>query len=424
MKKVTDFPQVKSAWILGPLLLLVIIMVLPSVSLASQPVSSPFAISQESEQEVSPSIAYNSQRQEYLVVWYNDRAGCDDIRAQRLRWDGSLIGPSFYINAGCPQNRRYPDVVYNSAADQYLVVWEQQDASNGYSIRARRVSGLGEVLNSSDIVIRDDGSIMYTPLNPAVAYDPAVGMYLVVWEEIWHSTITSTIYGQRLSNSATLDGSRLIISEGSDARQQPDLAYNQHANCYLVVWQQKNGSEWEIRGRFVYGDGSLGTIEKDIADASTISYTAPAVAASPLGSTDYAFFVVFESSDTTSDMVIYGRMVNEYGQHSTSYYGVGDDLSYNSSPAVASMDSTNGSYLVVWRCENPLGDASIRGSLVIGDTWFYPVYEFFGVYTKRPAIARGLNGDFLVAWQDLPLTSENLMGQLWGNRVYLPVIRK
>ena len=333
------------------------------------------------------------------------------------------IGPPFYINAGCPQDRRYPDVIYNAAADQYLIVWEQQDTTNGYSIRARRVSGLG-VLDSSDIVIRDDGSIMYTPLNPAVAYDSTVGKYLVVWEEIWHSTITSTIYGQLLTNSGALDGSRLVISEGSDARQQPDLAYNQHATSYLVVWQQKNGTVWEIRGRFVYGDGSLGVGEKDIADASTVSYTTPAVAANPLGSTDYAFFVVFESSYTTSDMDIYGRTVNEYGQHSTSYYVMGDDLSYNSSPAVASMDSTNGSYLVVWRCENALGGSSIQGSLVIANTWTYPVYEFPGVYTRHPAVAKGWNGDFLVAWQDMPLTSQNLMGQLWGNRVFLPLIQK
>lgn len=423
MQKVADLPRVKSGSKLGPLLLLVIIMALPSVSVASQPIGSTIIISQEIEHEVNPSIAYNSQRQEYLVVWYNDRAGCDDIRAQRLRWDGLKIGPPFYINAGCPQDRRYPDVVYNSAADQYLVVWEQHDASNGYSIRARRVSGLGVVLDTSDIVIRNDGSMMYTPLNPAVAYDPTAGKYMVVWEEIWHSTITSTIYGQLLTNSSALDGSRLTIGEGSEARQQPDVAYNQHATTYLVVWQQKNGTEWEIRSRLVNGDGSLGTAHT-IADASTLSYTAPAVAASPFGSTDHAFFVVFEHSATTSDMSIFGRMVNEYGQHSTSFYVMADDLSYNSSPAVASMDSTNGRYLVVWRCENALGAATIRGSLVVGDTWTYPVHEFFGVYTNHPATAKGSNGDFLVAWQDMPLTSENLMGQLWGNRVFLPVTRK
>ena len=424
MEKTAGLPRVKSASILVPLLLLVIIMALPGVGLASQPVGSAIAISQENEHEVNPSIAYNSQRQEYLVVWYNDRTGCDDIRAQRLRWDGLKIGPPFYINAGCPQDRRYPDVVYNSANDQYLVVWEQQDTTNGYSIRARRVSGLGAVLDTSDIVIRDDGSIMYTPLKPAVAYDTTTGKYLVVWEEIWHSTITSTIYGQLLTSSAALDGSRLIVSEGSDARQQPDLAYNQHATSYLVVWQQKNGTEWEIRSRFVYGDGSLGTGSHDIADASMLSFTTPAVAASPMGSTDYAFFVVFEHSYTTSDMLIYGRTVNEYGQHSTSYYVMGDLISYNSSPAVASMDSTNGSYLVVWRSENALGGSSIQGSLVIANTWYYPVYEFPGVYTRHPAVAKGWNGDFLVAWQDMPLTSQNLIGQLWGNRIFLPLVRK
>ena len=31
-------------------------------------------------EEEEPAVAYSSDRQEYLVVWYNDRPGNDDIR--------------------------------------------------------------------------------------------------------------------------------------------------------------------------------------------------------------------------------------------------------------------------------------------------------------------------------------------------------
>ena len=86
------------------------------------PIGQQFVISGDPEQEVYPSVAYNSQRQEYLVVWSNDRAGNDDIRAQRVSKDGALIGGSFYISAGPGADRRYPDVAYNTQQDQYLVV--------------------------------------------------------------------------------------------------------------------------------------------------------------------------------------------------------------------------------------------------------------------------------------------------------------
>ncbi|MGW8226873.1 MAG: hypothetical protein ACWGOY_14115, partial [Anaerolineales bacterium] len=38
--------------------------------------------------EEKPAVAYSSDRQEYLVVWYNDRPGNDDIRAQRVSKNG------------------------------------------------------------------------------------------------------------------------------------------------------------------------------------------------------------------------------------------------------------------------------------------------------------------------------------------------
>jgi len=52
--------------------------------------------------------------------------------------------------------------------------------------------------------------------------------------------------------------------------------------------------------------------------------------------------------------------------------------------------------------------------------------EFSGVAADNPAVASGPGGDFLVGWQDQPLsaTNTNLYGQLWGNRVYLPLVVK
>ena len=54
-----------------------------------------FVIRNDSETEQRPAVAYNSDRQEYLVVWYNDRPGCDDLRAQRVSKEGALVGGGF-----------------------------------------------------------------------------------------------------------------------------------------------------------------------------------------------------------------------------------------------------------------------------------------------------------------------------------------
>ena len=78
-------------------------------------------------EEIHPVLAYNDSRGEYLAVWYNNRPGNDDIRAQRITKNRTTVGSAFYISGGPGADRRYPDVVYNSQHDEYLVVWEHYD---------------------------------------------------------------------------------------------------------------------------------------------------------------------------------------------------------------------------------------------------------------------------------------------------------
>jgi hypothetical protein len=40
-------------------------------------------------------------------------------------------------------------------------------------------------------------------------------------------------------------------------------------------------------------------------------------------------------------------------------------------------------------------------------------------------VAAGLRGDFLVAYDDVPYTSDrDIYGQMWGNRVYVPLVQR
>ena len=102
---------------------LLFLLAIPSKTDASGLIGRAIIFSTSAEQEVYPAVAYNSQRQEYLVVWSSDRSKCDGIWAQFVSRSGRLIGSSIDISVDCPE-RRYPDVTYNSAHDQYLVVWE------------------------------------------------------------------------------------------------------------------------------------------------------------------------------------------------------------------------------------------------------------------------------------------------------------
>lgn len=360
-------------------------------------------------------------------MWSNDRAGNDDIRAQRVSKDGALIGGSFYISAGPGADRRYPDVAYNTQQDQYLVVWEHYDNASlvpGYGISGRRVSGTGAVLNATDIIIRSNGGNLATPATPAVAYASTSDKYLVVWAETWHPTpITWDIYGQVVSSSGALDGSQFSISQGNEEREQPDVAYNRHANRYLVVWQQKAGTLWDVHGQQVHGGGGL--YQGDITIAYyTKSSMAPAVAAIPTSPTNDKFLVVWEVQYAPSDRDIYGRLVAEDGTPGTDFWISWANGVDESSPAVASSES-NLQYFVVWRHPQGVVDKPIKGRAIsYAGALLGQEAEFSAPAANRPAVASGPTGDFMAAWQDQPVlaTNTNIYGQLWGNRVYLPLV--
>ncbi len=403
--------------------LLVLFLILPSTIYAGTRIDGKIVISADVEHEVSPAVAYNSQRQEYLVVWYNDRVGCDDIRAQRVSKNGALIGPPFYIAAECPADRRYPDVAYNSTANQYLVVWEQYEPSSGYSIHGRRVSALGVQLGE-DIVIRGAGINLYTPATPAVAYGYTYDKYLVVWEETWHPIpITYDISGQFVTVTGAIEESMFTISTGTDLRGEPDVAYNRNTDRYLVVWQKQSGDLFDIYGQQVNGSGGL--FQGDIRITYfTVPTTAPAVAALRTSPTVNKYMVVYELHYSPTDWDIYGSLISEDGTPSP-YWSIASMNYSESSPAVAASEANN-QYLVAWRSSigglnQPVyGRALSHSGLLLGRE---AVFE--GISTNYPVLANGPNGDFLVVWQDQPLASTlNIYGQLWGNRAYLPLLKR
>jgi len=410
------------------LTLLVILLVGPSAVNAGRLVGSAFVIRAQAEQEVQPAIAYNSQWGEYLVVLWNDRPGCDDIRAERVAKDGRLLGGR-WIAAGCPAERRYPDVAYNSQRNEYLIVWVEE--SGGYNfIQAQRFTADLQPQPEGVQTLIAGPIVLYTSAHPAVAYAYTADKYLAVWDlevNIPPNPVGVTIAGHVVFGDGTKDpvGSfNVSLDPGGYPRRQPDVAYNRHANRYLVVWQQWAGALWDIHGQQVHGGGGL--FQGDITIAYyTKSCTAPAVAAIPTTPTNDKFLVVWEVMYVPpNDRDIYGRLVAEDGTLGTSFWISWANALDESSPAIAGTES-NLQYFVTWRHPQGAIDKPIKGRAIsytgalVGQE-----AKFSGVNADRPAVAAGPAGDFLVAWQDQPVwaTNTNIYGQFWGNWLYLPLV--
>ncbi len=392
---------------------------------AASPIGSTFVIRNDpGVAEVDPAVAYNLARREFLVVWCNDRPDYPDIQAQRLNWDGTPIGGPFYIASGSVR-RRHPAVAYNSIRNEYLVVWEH-DAGVGTlaSIRGRVVSALGEV-GPSEIVISHGPELKHC-FGPAVAYGSMHDRYLVVWERFVTGGVSGDIEGQLISGSV-LQGDNIRIATGSwdYDHGSPAVAYNVRTNQFLIAWERedKHAHIYDICARRMSSAGALEGPELVLVYI-TVSNTRPAVAALPEVSPDGRYLVVWELHFDTNNRNIFGREVAGDGTPLSSFYLTGE-TSDETAPAVAAYRYSERS-LVTWRrpADPPYLWTYIHGRKVpAGGSPLGPESNLGGVQAGRPAVTEGLPGSFLVVYDDQPLLGDRgIYGRLWSNRIYLPLV--
>ena len=198
-------------------------------------------------------------------VTIDPEVGANDFRISDMGPDGNTSYEAYY-----------PSVAYNSAGNEYLVVWWGDDntgslVENEYEIFGQRINAAtGAAVGANDVRISDmgpDGNTSYGAYDPAVAYNSAGNEYLVVW---WGDDNTGSlvmgeyeIFGQRINaaTGAAVGANDFRISDmGPDGNTSydasvPDVAYNSAGNEYLVVWcgDDNTGSlvegEWEIFGQ-------------------------------------------------------------------------------------------------------------------------------------------------------------------------------
>jgi hypothetical protein len=206
------------------------------------------------------------------------------------------------------------------------------------------------------------------------------------------------------------------------------VAYNRHANRFLVVWQQwdAGGSLWDIWSRLVDGDGPPPDWGPVRLAYYSVDSTAPAVAAIPTSPTAEKYLVVWEHDHPTTGRDIYGIMVNEGGTPNSTDIKITTSPANETSPAVAGSEGGQ-RYLVVWRKQQGVIDVPLAGQAISSTGHELGAEDAIGAPAANyPAVASGPVGGFLAVFQDQGpfATSSGVWGHKWGNQVWLPMILK
>jgi PKD repeat protein len=321
-----------------------------------------------------PRVAYNSVRDEYLVVW-----GGDDSPAsgQRISSSGHLIGSMiiFTSEASGPAG-----VAYDPSHDQYLIIWQKYDYDlDGYDVEGQMISGDGTLGNV--IMLAPSGDLY----SPVAAYNPSADAYLVTWidgasDSLVAQVISGTgeligsqfiiagdamepnvianpitgdwivaycfgwqqIQAQRIGDTGILAGSAVTVSQAAGYRTLPAVGVSSSGD-YLVVWQDWRSGDDDIWGQTISAGGELTGGNVLIEGAVGSVQEGPRLAYQPESDT----FLVVWQDNRNGTWDIYGASVSASGAIAGSDFAVTQAEGDQFSPSLA-YSGPSQSFLIVW----------------------------------------------------------------------------
>ena len=256
----------------------------------------------------TPRVAWNSYRNEYLVVWnaLDTTTGApNDVAGYRVSASGVIQNAGSPIIITDSTSPHQVDLVYNAAMDEYFVVWVRM-----YSTVPPGTSNdiYGARLSWNGSVVSPPGAIAICSLEghqnaPSVATNDQ-DRYMVVWEHEYSGT-DHDIYAREYNADGSPAGSYFTIASWTEDTTAPDVAANGANNEWLTVWQQalEGGAGYAIKG-FRWGSGpTVQTYFFDVANYVFWENERPVVAAGIPG-----YLIVYEGDSSTTNRHIYGRM--------------------------------------------------------------------------------------------------------------------
>jgi hypothetical protein len=341
-------------------------------------------------QRLSPSVAYNSSNNEYMVVWFDLRNVAttgNDVFAQRLSVSGGLLGANIPIvtDVGAQFN---PFVAYNSSDNNYLVAWQSQFDGPGSpdfnDVFGRLVSSAGVPLGGA-FHISDGGSEI------SIAYNSASNEYLTTGRSFASGPIPG-IFGQIISNGGFLIGTEIVINTAGASAPNGQIIYNPTINEYFSTWRDQ--VEGNLKGQRISATGVL--LGNPIIISPVFPQSSNPTASIAFDPANNRYLIVFSRFQGTD---ILGQFVASSGGLIGSNFLIRTASSPTATPSVA-HSSIDNVFLLVWNDSNDiLGQLLSETGQVIG-TPLVLANQTAAAFLRPTTVHNTKSGDFLVAWSD------------------------
>ncbi len=360
------------------------------LSASGVPQGDNFVVSNGPDEQGSPHAAYNATDHNYMVVWRDKRGGANyDVYGQVVSYNGVLSGTNFAVNTDAG-DQRPGDLIYDPNANHYLTVWVD-DGQN--RVEGQLLDPAGGLVGVNAFPIADGGGA------PRAAYNGNRDSYMVIYEQ------GDDIHGQAVAGDGSLSGLSFVVCEDPAEQATLDLEFNSTTHEYLVAWRDRRGGNWDIYGQRINEDGVSQGDEIVVCDDAANQY-GPEVAYNSRVNQWLVAWVDHRNLDT-GGADIYGQRVLSTGDlASQGNFSIYDGPDSQGSVALAARPTTTGAeYLAVWddqRSGDGLEIAGQRISALLGTLNWHDFNVSAPLESQeRPCVAyNATDQQFLVVWQD------------------------
>lgn len=226
-------------------------------SIAATGANSSLTGHQTEQLKETPDIAFSAW-DGGMVVWADYRNQNWDIYGQLIAGDGSTSGLSFRVNDDTGVSQQHAPRVAVSPEGWYVVAWyDNRDGSD--DIYVQRFDSLANALGTNVRVNSDTAAARQA--FPDVATDGA-GHFTVVWVD-WRNGVypaNPDIYARKFDTTMTpLAAETLLNTDGSlRAQREPTIAADRRGNV-AIIWSDSTGTAhlFDIRGQMIDVDGVI-----------------------------------------------------------------------------------------------------------------------------------------------------------------------
>jgi hypothetical protein len=194
--------------------------------------------------ESGAAVAYSTVAKEFMVVWdgmWRDPAtnalSWKSIVAQRIGVDGNKLGNQMLVagHGAGDTGLRDPSIAYNPDRNEYLVVYSGWIGSFAFVNAQRTAPVTGALLPTGDSAGAKQLSVATGTYITEVAYNTSTKQYLASWYQFG-------TYGYLLDGVGNLASSLLLQASRFAAYDALGLAYNTTSGTYMMVSHDSGGT--------------------------------------------------------------------------------------------------------------------------------------------------------------------------------------